>query len=57
MTNFMEQWGRYQFRTAPQGGSASGDAITRRYDDMTIDIEDHGRIVDDTFMYKMENDD
>ena len=36
--NFHTQWGTYRYKVAPQGWCTSGDAYTRRYDDIIKDI-------------------
>ena len=33
LTTFINPWGRYRYRTAPQGYIASGDGYSRRYDE------------------------
>ena len=38
-TTFITPWGRYRYRTAPQGYIASGDGYTRRYDEI-VSIEE-----------------
>ena len=38
-TTFITQWGRYRYRRAPQGYHASGDAYTRRFDDITKEFK------------------
>jgi hypothetical protein len=38
LTTFTTPWGRYRYKTAPQGYIASGDAYTRRYDEIVADI-------------------
>ena len=38
LTTFITPWGRYRYKTAPQGYIASGDAYTRRYDAIVADI-------------------
>ena len=35
LTTFITPWGRYRYRTAPQGYLATGDAYTRRYDEIS----------------------
>ncbi len=36
-TTFITEWGRYRYLRAPMGFHASGDAYTRRFDDITAD--------------------
>ena len=50
-TTFITQWGRYRYRRAPQGFHASGDAYTRRFDDITKEFSRVSRIVDDSLLY------
>ncbi len=39
-TTFITPWGRYRYRTAPQGYIASGDGYTSRYDGIVAHIQD-----------------
>ena len=50
-TTFVTEWGRYRYRRAPMGFHASGDAYTRRWDDITSDQEKVMRCVDDSIMW------
>ena len=36
ITTFITPWGRYRYKTAPQGYIASGDAYTSRYDAINL---------------------
>ena len=47
-TTFITQWGRYRYKMAPQGCSASGDGYTRRFDEIIADIPRKTKCVDDT---------
>ena len=51
LTTFITPWGRYRYRTAPQGYLSSGDAYTYRYDQITANLPDHTRCVDDTLLW------
>ena len=51
-TTFISIWGRYRYLRAVQGYKASGDAYTKRYDDITLGFLDMTRIVDDTCLWK-----
>ena len=51
-TTFITDWGRYWYKRAPQGFAPSGDAYTKRFDDITVDIPDKVRIVDDTLLHE-----
>ena len=48
---FITEWGRYRYRRAPMGFHVSGDAYTRRFDDITIDEQRTVRCVDDTLLW------
>ena len=48
---FITPWGRYRYRTAPQGYIASGDGYTRRYDEITSSIPNKTKCVDDTLIW------
>ena len=50
-TTFITEWGRYRYRRAPQGYHASGDAYTRRFDDITSEFERVQRCVDDSLLW------
>ena len=50
-TTFITEWGRYRYCRAPQGFHASGDAYTRRFDDITSDFERVKRCVDDSLLW------
>ena len=49
-TTFITEWGRYRYKRAPQGFHASGDAYTRRFDDITSKFERVSRCVDDSIL-------
>ena len=51
-TTFITKWGPYRYRSSPQGYHASGDHYTRRMDELTMDVEDKRRCVDNTLLYK-----
>ena len=50
-TTFITPWGRYRYKTAPQGYIASGDGYTRRYDEIVSDVPDKTKCVDDTLLW------
>ena len=51
-TTFITIWGRYWYLRAVQGYKASGDAYTKRFDDITVGFPDVTRIVDDSCLWK-----
>ena len=51
LKTFYTKWGRYRYRSAPQGYQSSGDAYTHRYDKITMGIKDVKRVIDDTLLY------
>ena len=51
LTTFITPWGRYRYRTAPQGYLAAGDAYTRRYDEIIADVENKVKVIDDTVIW------
>ena len=51
LTTFITPWGRYQCLVAPQGYAASGDAYTRKYDEITAGFQDMVRCIDDTLLW------
>ena len=48
---FITEWGRYRYCRAPQGFHAAGDAYTRAYDDITMDVPRKVKIVDDSLLW------
>ena len=50
-TTFITEWGRYRYCRAPQGYHASGDAYTRRFDDITSDFSRVSRCIDDSLLW------
>ena len=51
-TTFITKWGRYRYKVAPQGFRASGDGYTARYDEVTKDVTNCKRCVDDTLLFE-----
>ena len=54
LTTFITPWGRFRYKTAPQGYLASGDAYTHRYDKITMEFKDIKRVIDDTLLYSKD---
>ena len=51
LTTFVTEWGRYRYRTVPQGLISAGDAYTQRKAEIMANIPDQATCVDDTIMY------
>lgn len=51
LTTFITPWGRYRYCVAPQGYISSGDAYTRRFDEIAMDFPDKIKVVDDALLY------
>nr|XP_054762087.1 latent-transforming growth factor beta-binding protein 3-like [Lytechinus pictus] len=51
LTTFITPWGRYHYKTAPQGYIASGDGYTRRYDEIVSAIPYKTKCVDDVLLW------
>ena len=51
LTTFITPWGAYRYRRLPQGYLASGDAYTRRYDEIISHIPRKIKCVDDVLMW------
>ena len=51
LTTFITPWGRYRYRTAPQGYIASGDGYSRRYDEIVSHIQHKTKCIDDTLIW------
>ena len=54
LTKFLTPLGRYYYKVAPQGYLASGDAYTRGYDEIVVDIPRKTKYVDDTSIWVMQ---
>ena len=50
-TTFITPWGRYRYCVAPQGYKASGDAYTRRFDEIAADFPQKTKCIDDTLLW------
>ena len=51
LTTFITPWGRYRYKTAPQGYAASGDGYTRRYDEIVSHLPRKTKCVDDVLLW------
>ena len=51
LTTFITPWGRYRYCVGPQGYAATGDAYTRRLNDIVADIERKAQCIDDTCLW------
>ena len=51
LTTFYTPWGRYRYKTAPQGYNTSGDAYTHRYDMVVMGVQNMRRVIDDTLLH------
>ena len=51
MTPFITEWGCYRYCRGPQGYHGTGDAFTRRFDDITVNEERYVRCIDDGLLY------
>ena len=51
MTTFLTPWGRFKFLRAPMGLSSTGDEYCRRGAEITNDLENTERVMDDTLIY------
>ena len=51
LTTFITEWGRYRYLRGPQGFHGTGDAYTRRFDDITSGEERYLRCVDDGLLW------
>ena len=57
LTTFITPWGRYRYRTAPQGYIASGDGYSRRFDEIVSDFPNKTKCIDDTLLWSDNLDD
>ena len=51
ITTFITEWGRYRYKTAPQGYLASGDSYTSRYDSIISEVQNKIKCIDDTLLF------
>ena len=51
LTTFITPWGRYRYKTAPQGYIASGDGYSRRFDELVSHIPNKTKCIDDTLLW------
>ena len=51
LTTFLTEFGRYRYLRSPQGLRSSGDAYTRRFDEILVDIPRKHKVVDDCLLY------
>ena len=51
LTTFITPWGRYRYKTAPQGYIASGDAYTRRYNEIVAHVPNKMKCIDDALIW------
>ena len=53
LTAFITFRGRFRFLRAPQGLKSSGDAYTRRFDEVLVDVKNKVKIIDDTLLHDL----
>ena len=51
LTTFLTQWGRYRYRTTPQGFISAGDGYTHRMDLIVGSMEDYEHCVYDSILW------
>ena len=51
LTTFITPWGRMRYRVAPQGYIASGDAYSRRFDEIVSDFPNKTKCIDDALLW------
>ena len=51
LTTFITMWGRYRYRTAPQGLISAGDGYTHRKAEIMADFKNVKNCVDDSLLY------
>lgn len=51
LTTFLTPWGRFRYKTTPQGYAASGDGYTKRYDDIISHLDNHTKCIDDALVW------
>ena len=48
---FITPWGWYRYKKAPQGYISSGDIYNYKTDQITVNVQNHLKIVDDSIVY------
>jgi len=51
LTTFITPWGRYRYRTLPQGYITSGESYSRRFDEIASDFPDKIKAIDDALLW------
>ena len=51
LTTFITPWGRYRYKTCPQGYATSQDGYTRRFDEIVNDFPNKTKCIDDTCLW------
>ena len=51
LTTFITPWGRYRYKVYPHGYIASGEAYTRRFDEIAANFTSNVKCVDDTLLW------
>ena len=51
LTNFITPWGRYRYKTCPQGYASSQDGYTRKFDEMVNDFPNRTKCIKDTCLW------
>ena len=51
LTTFITPWGRYRYKSAPQGYIASGDGYSRRFDEIVSHIPNKTKCIDDALLW------
>ena len=51
LTKFITPWGRYRYKTAPQGYIASGDGYSRRFDEIVAHVPNKIKCIEDTLLW------
>ena len=51
LTTFITPWGRYRYKTGPQGYIATGDGYTRRFDEIVGSIPNKTKCIDDACLW------
>lgn len=51
LTTFITPWGRYRYRSLPQGYISSGDGYSRRFDEIVSDFPDKIKVIDDALLW------
>ena len=55
LTTFITEFGRFRYLRTPQGLCSSGDAYTRRFDEILVDMPRIFKVIDDCLLFDFDS--